>query len=423
MRMSLASRPRLAIAFALAALTVALNGAMLWTLLATDFMRGLGAPAQAPLAFAVEYFAIGGVAVVSTAYAVVGAVLANRPGAGRIAFVLVAGGTLFAAVPFGYIVGGFLVIDRGGDWVSSVVLLLGPLLVPAGFTAILPALALVFPEGCLPSPRLRPPLVIAIALMASGTLLTLVTPGEVISQPGTHNPFGLASLPSDLAGPAWVLDGIGILVIIVLGAAAVILRYRRGSALVRAQLRWFLAAVLLAAGPLAISLVPNVGGPAWLLTAMLGLVLVPVSIGIAILRYRLYDIDRIISRTLAYAVLTAILAGVYLVGFLGLQSALAPFTANGGPVAVAASTLAVFALFQPVRRRVQGAVDRRFYRSRYDAAREIESFAARVRDEVEVDRLAGALSMTLERTMQPATWSIWLRSGAATGGAAGVGKS
>ena len=403
---------RLALAYALAALTVVLNGATIWTVLATDFTRSMGVPAQEPLAFVVQYLAVGGVAVVSTAYAAVGAILANRPGAGRIALVLVAGGTLFAAVPFGFIVGGYLVFVRGGDSLSTVVFLLGPLLVPAGFSAILPALAVVFPDGRLPSRRLRPPLAIAIALMASGTSLTLVTPGEVVGQPGTHNPFGLAWLPSDLTGQAQTLDTIGILAITVLGVVAVILRYRGGSALTRAQLRWFVAAVLLAAGPLAITLVPNVGGPAWLLAAMVGLVLVPVAIGVAILRYRLYDIDRIISRTLAYAVLTAILAAVYVVGFLGLQAVFAPFTANGGPVAVAASTLAVFALFQPVRRRIQGAVDRRFYRSRYDAAWEIESFAARVRDEVEVDRLTVALSTTLERTMQPKSASIWLRGAA-----------
>lgn len=113
----------------------------------------------------------------------------------------------------------------------------------------------------------------------------------------------------------------------------------------------------------------------------------------------------------AYALLTAILAAVYVASFLGLQAILAPFTRGGGPVTVVASTLAGFALFSPVRRRIQAAVDRRFYRSRYDAAREIDGFAARVRDEVEVDRLAVARARTLERTMQRASASIWLRSG------------
>jgi hypothetical protein len=194
----------------------------------------------------------------------------------------------------------------------------------------------------------------------------------------------------------------------------VVVRFRRSRGVERQQLKWLASVAAVAAPALVVAIRSSgsVSDVAWFVV-LLSLGLLPIAIGIAILRYRLYDIDRIISRTLAYAVLTAVLAAVYLVGFLGLQSALTPFTENGGPVAVAASTLAVFALFQPVRRRIQTIVDRRFYRSRYDAAREIESFAARVRDEVEVDRLAVALSITLERTMQPASASIWLRSGAA----------
>ena len=113
----------------------------------------------------------------------------------------------------------------------------------------------------------------------------------------------------------------------------------------------------------------------------------------------------------AYALLTAIMAAVYVASFLGLRAILALFTRGGRPVTVVASTLAVFALFSPVRRRIQAAVLRRFYRFRYDAAREIDGFAARVRDEVEVDRLAVALARTLERTMQRASASIWLQSG------------
>jgi hypothetical protein len=112
----------------------------------------------------------------------------------------------------------------------------------------------------------------------------------------------------------------------------------------------------------------------------------------------------------AYAVLTSILAALDVAGFLGLPAILAPFTASARAVVVAASTLAVFALFSPVRRRIQAAVDRRFYPSRYDAAREIDGFAARIRDEVEIDRLAVDLAKALERTMQPASGSIWLRA-------------
>jgi len=137
----------------------------------------------------------------------------------------------------------------------------------------------------------------------------------------------------------------------------------------------------------------------------------PVSLAIAILRYRLYDIDRIISRTISYAIVTGVLAAVYVAGFLGLQALLAPVTDGQGPIAVAVSTLAVFALFAPLRRRIQGLVDRRFNRSRYDAEREVEAFAGHVRDEVEVERVAEVLTTTLQRTMQPASAALWLRTG------------
>jgi hypothetical protein len=130
---------------------------------------------------------------------------------------------------------------------------------------------------------------------------------------------------------------------------------------------------------------------------------------VAILRYRLYDIDRIISRTIAYAIVTAILGGAYLVAFLAIQAALAPLTAGRAP-AVAASTLVVFALFTPVRRRITVAFDRRFNRARYDAEREVAAFTARVRDEVDVRRVGDALTTTLRSTMQPTSVALWLRT-------------
>jgi hypothetical protein len=135
----------------------------------------------------------------------------------------------------------------------------------------------------------------------------------------------------------------------------------------------------------------------------------PLSIGIAVLRYRLYEIDRIISRTLAYAALTGTLAVVYVAAFIALQAILAPFTQSGGPLAVAASTLAVFALFQPLRRRLQAAMDRRFNRSRYDAQRTVEAFASQLRDEVDLDRVGGAVQTVVGQALAPASVGIWLR--------------
>jgi hypothetical protein len=295
-------------------------------------------------------------------------------------------------------------------------------------------LIVLFPDGRAPSPRWRRFAQFVVAWGVVHAVMSAFASGPVESLQldglNVDNPLGLGDpLGSILATLAYgVLEFLSI-VLIAIAAVSMVLRLRRSTGLERQQLKWLASAVALtvllwiANVPILIAYSSLANAPPFVrfmnfFAISGGEVGIPIAAGIAILRYRLYDIDRIISRTLAYAVLTAILAAVYLVGFLGLQSVLAPFTANGGPVAVAASTLVVFALFQPVRRRIQRAVDRRFYRSRYDAQREIESFAARVRDEVEVDRLAGAISSTLERTMQPASASIWLRPGgsASSGG-------
>lgn len=322
---------------------------------------------------------------------------------------LLVGGATFAAIPFGYIVGGQLVLSGTTAPLPNALFLLGPLLIPAGYSLILPGVALVFPDGHLPTRRLRPLLVIAMGLLAIGMLMTLITPGEIAATPGSRNPFGVDWFPLDFAGLYEALYGIGVLAITVLSVAGVVLRYRGGSSLVRAQLRWFLAAVLLAAGPLAVSVQPSIGGLQWALVSMVGLLLVPVSVGIAIRRHGLYEIDRIISRTLAYAVLTASLAVVYVAGFLSLQALAAPLTGDVGPIPVAASTIAVAALFQPLRRRIQHAVDRRFHRARYDAEATATAFARTVRDEVDPTAVEAALLSAVESVVRPQVVTGWLR--------------
>ncbi len=148
---------------------------------------------------------------------------------------------------------------------------------------------------------------------------------------------------------------------------------------------------------------------AWAL-ALSSLSLLPLTATIAILRYRLFDIDLIIRRTVVYATLSAVLLAAYVASILVLQELLAPLTPNNS-LAVAVSTLLVAALFSPARRRVQAAVDRRFYRQRYRARREIDRFGASLRDEVEIDRVRGLLAATVERTVQPRFASVWLREG------------
>jgi hypothetical protein len=295
-------------------------------------------------------------------------------------------------------------------------------------TASLPVfvlLILLFPDGRPPSRRWAGFAKFAIAFgivsglvaaFAPGPSQSLLTDGVVVANPlGVGGPAGLAL--ASLAN----FTPIVFVVVALATMMSMVRRLRRSVGLERQQLKWLAYAVVLATLlsltqlPV-LTIYPSLAeAPLWArllnLAAIDSFGLIAIGAAIAILRYRLYDIDRIISRTVSYAVLTAVLAAVYMAGFLGLQALLAPFTSSEGPVAVATSTLVVFALFQPVRRRIQSVVDRRFNRARYDGEREVERFAAHVRDEVEVDRVTDALAATLQRTMQPASAALWLRAG------------
>ncbi|HAL25188.1 MAG TPA: hypothetical protein DCP25_00405 [Chloroflexi bacterium] len=187
------------------------------------------------------------------------------------------------------------------------------------------------------------------------------------------------------------------------------IRYRRSSAVEREQIKWLaysgtLAFVLIVLG----NAIPGDLGT-WLFPlAFVVLGTLPIAIAIAIFRYRLYDIDVLIRRTLVYAAVSAVLLAAYIGGVALFQTILAPFIAGNG-VAVAISTLAVVALFQPVRRRIRAAVDRRFYRSRYDAERTLDAFAGRLRDEVDLESVRADLLQAVRETVQPAHASVWLR--------------
>jgi hypothetical protein len=246
---------------------------------------------------------------------------------------------------------------------------------------------------------------------------TLTQPGSLQLFPGIENPFGVGP---DLRGQA-TLPMAPVLVILVMVAVplyvgAIASRYRRAPAIERQQIKWFLAALGLTAvslmGTTAIGMT-GIASPAIPL-ALHGVssALMPVSIAFAILRYRLYEIDRIISRTLSYAAVTAILALVFTGVILLLQALLTRIT-GGQTIAVAASTLAVFALFQPVLRRVRLAVDRRFDRARYDAERTALAFSERLRHELDLTAVTTDLVETADSTVAPSRLAIWLRPGAA----------
>jgi hypothetical protein len=244
-----------------------------------------------------------------------------------------------------------------------------------------------------------------VVALAASTILTTFTPGA-IENVVPWNPIGIDALPVWVWTLAWPLAGLGGVLISVLGVAAVVSRYRRGEGVDRQQLRWFVAAVLLAVVPITVS--PLGGGPGALLLAVFGLLLVPIAVWIAVTRYRLYEIDRLISRGLSWAVLSGVLLVVYAGAVLLLQAVLAGVV-QGQTVAVAASTLLAAALFQPLRRRVQGGVDHRFNRARYDAERTATDFAERLRDEVDVDHLRTPLAATASGAVHPTGVGVWLR--------------
>ena len=224
-----------------------------------------------------------------------------------------------------------------------------------------------------------------------------------------------AQLPSTDPNPqiANLLQGLGLvaaLVVGVAGVAAIVMRFRRSVGAEHEQIKWFASAVFVLFAVLLLTTAPGIviPPPFDAVLAIAVAPLLPIAVGIAILRYRLYDIDRIISRTVSYAAVTGILAVVFLGTVLVSQTLLATFF-NGTPVAVAASTLLVAALFQPLRRRVQSVVDRRFNRSRYDAERTATAFSGRLRDEIDLANLYADVRGVVTATVAPVTVDVWIR--------------
>ncbi|HYO39765.1 MAG TPA: hypothetical protein VER39_08920 [Nocardioidaceae bacterium] len=270
---------------------------------------------------------------------------------------------------------------------------------------------LLFPDGRLPTRRLRCAGGLALLGMASIMIGYAVQPGPIEFFRGTRNPWGVASL--DMVAGALVLIGWALMPLgVLLGGAATVRRFRRSTGLARQQLKWVafagaVAGVLFLAN-LASWLVDlsSIDGlrDALLCVAMASF---PAAVGIAILRYRLYDIDVFVNRALVYGSLTVLLAASYIGGVLVLQLALRPLT-RSSDLAVAGSTLAVAALFRPARERIRGLVDRRFYRSRYDATRTLAQFTAHLRDQLDADALADDICRVVEDTVQPTHVTLWV---------------
>ena len=283
-------------------------------------------------------------------------------------------------------------------------------------TVALTFLLLLFPDGRLPSPHWRPAAWCA-GLGISGFVVSYaLDAGPLADFPQVVNPYGVDSPLVRIVGIAGVLLVVGSMVA---SAISVIVRARHAGRVERQQIKWLAYGGAVAVGA---SLVAGAIG-IWSVTVSiavtnLALLALPIFTGIAIVRYRLYDIDFLINRTLVYGALTATLALVYFGSVATAQAIFRTFTGQQEQpqLAVVVSTLVIAALFSPLRRRIQGFIDRRFYRRKYDAAKTLESFSAKLRDETDLDTLRDDLVGVVRETMQPAHVSLWLRPDTASKG-------
>jgi len=346
----------------------------------------------------------------------VGTFLAMRVPGNVIGWLLLASGLLFG---YGILSGGYAyrsIDDPTGLWPGTALLgWLNNLLFLPPVMIVVVAVPLVFPDGHLLSPRWR----WVAAALAIGTLAAGVRPAFApgpMGDLGIDNPFGRPGL-EPLINTIDTLAAVTALPVFIASMASVVVRYRRGGPIERHQLKWLIAVTALAAASLPFAFVGGTLGltvaanAAWFV-GFLAIAALPIAIGIAILRYRLFEIDRIISRTLGWAIVTGVLVAVFAGAVVLLQAALTPFT-HENTIAVAASTLVAFALFQPLRRRVQRAVDRRFDRARYDGQKTVDAFAEQLRDRVELTAIRGGVLATVDTVVRPTSMGLWLRRPAA----------
>jgi hypothetical protein len=265
---------------------------------------------------------------------------------------------------------------------------------------------LLFPDGRLPSPAWRPFAWIVFGAVGVCYLAQALEPGELQWFVGVDNPLGVSGL-AVVSRQASDLSVLLLGVALASAALSLVLRWRRAHGIERQQIKWLAFVAVLLFGALTVMLAYNWYAGAFVMFA--GLTALPLAVGIAILRYRLYDIDIIINRTLVYGTVTAVLAGVFAALSILTQRVVLAITGQESQAAVVIAALVVTALFQPLRARVQIVVERRFYRRKYDTAQTLERFASQVRDKFELDQLTTELVAVVRETMQPAHASLWLR--------------
>jgi hypothetical protein len=353
-------------------------------------------------------------------YVTVGAFVASRRPKNLVGWMLYAIGFVFAAHGFAVAYTDYALLAQPGFSLPGAVYMacfsqslvaLPILLVPATL------LVLLFPDGRLPNRSLRAVPWVVVGGSATAALWAATAEKE-FERYTLRNPLWVGGAFGDALDVLGRLGAAAILVSFVVAVIAVFVRLGSAGGVEHQQIKWFAyaAAVLLASFYLGLPLSWVL--PSWVSfpLGVAGLSAIPVAVGIAVLRYRLYEIDTLINRTLVYGSLTAMLVGVYVGSIVVLQGLLRALTGQESQLAIVASTLAVAALFNPLRRRIQGFIDRRFYRSKYDARKTLEAFSVKLRDETDLDALSDDLVGVVRETMQPAHVSLWLRPDTATKG-------
>jgi len=347
--------------------------------------------------------------VINPTFATLGALIISRRPGNVIGWIFLAGG----------VSGGVLMFS--GQYATVALALDGPTLPGVALAAWLANLAqnsfvvsilflvLLFPDGMLPSRRWRPLAWAMGTLIAVSLIVVALSPGPIVEFPSVSNPFGVEA--ATLPGPVLTAGQLGVLACVVATILSLVLRFYRSRGEERLQLKWFTyAAAVGFTTPLLLNLLaPAAFEVLGRLLWTLGFLSLPVSIGIAILKYRLYDIDLVINRTLVYAALTAVLVLVYVGNVFSLQYLFRALTGETSQLVIVASTLAIAALFNPLRRRIQDVVDRRFYRNKYDARETLEAFGVRLREETDLEALGGDLMAVARETVQPVSASLWLK--------------
>lgn len=348
-------------------------------------------------------------AVALLAFPVVGAVVVSRHPGNLVGWLFCVVGIPFGISGVAYGWGAYGLFAHpgalpGAEWGAW----LGSWLFAPSLFAVPALLFLLFPDGRPPSARWRPVAWLVLASVAATTIGSALMPGRLTEPPfkGIENPAGVEAAGGAIEAVSFA-GFFALFIGILLGAGALIARFRRSRADEREQLKWFAAAGAMFALAVIVAISPWFGSSDTngQLLILLTFAAIPIAAGVAILKYRLYDIDRVINRALVYGALTATLAAGYLGCVLLAQLVIG---AESG-LAVAISTLAMAALFRPARARIQAAVDRRFYRRRYDAAVTLEAFGARLREQLDLDALGADLRGVVQDTVQPAHVSLWLR--------------